>query len=304
MDRLAAIEAFVRVGESGSFSEAARRLRTSKSAVSRQVSALEADLGARLIHRTTRSLTLTEAGRDYFERASRVLADLADADASITQLQASPRGKLRINAPMSFGYLHLAPAIPDFLARCPEVEIDMVMNDRFVDLVEEGFDVAVRIGALTDSSLVARRLAPVRRAVCASPAYLAAHGAPATPDDLTRHACLCYSNVSLAHEWRFVDARGRPWPVEIKGPLTTNNGDAIRAAALGGIGLAYLPTFIAGADVQADTLATVLEAFVPQDMTLNAVYPHARHLSPKVRAFVDFLAARFGPRPYWDAPEG
>lgn len=303
MDRLAAIEAFVRVGESGSFSEAARRLRTSKSAVSRQVSALEAELGARLLHRTTRSLTLTEAGRDYLERASRVLADLAEANQSVTKLQAAPRGKLRVNAPMSFGFLHLAPAIPDFLARCPEVEIDMVMNDRFVDLVDEGFDVAVRIGHLADSSLVARRLAPIRRAVCASPAYLKARGAPGSPDQLKEHACLCYSNVSLTHEWRFIDVHGRPWPVDVKGPLTANNGDAIRAAALGGIGLAYLPSFIVGEDLKAGTLETVLDPFVPQDMTLNAVYPHARHLSPKVRAFVDFLAARFGPRPYWDIAE-
>jgi len=304
MDRLAAIEAFVRVGESGSFSEAARRLRTSKSAVSRQVSALEAALGARLLHRTTRSLTLTEVGRGYFERAARVLADLAEADQSVTQLQAAPRGKLRVNAPMSFGFLHLAPAIPDFLAQFAEVEIDMVMNDRYVDLVDEGFDVAVRIGNLVDSSLVARRLAPIRRVVCASPAYLAARGRPASPDELRTHSCLAYSLVSLTHEWRFVDDKGRPWPVEIKGRLTVNNGDALRAAALGGVGLTYLPSFLVGADVRAGALVTVLDAFVPQDMTVNAVYPHARHLSPKVRAFVDFLAARFGPQPYWDVEPG
>lgn len=303
MDRLAAIEAFVRVAESGSFSEAARRLRASKSAVSRQVSALETELGARLFHRTTRSLTLTEAGRGYFERAARILADLEEANQSVSQLQAAPRGRLRVNAPMSFGFLHLAPAIPDFLFRFPEVEIDLVMNDRFVDLVDEGFDVAVRIGTLADSSLVARRLAPIRRAVCASPAYLEARGKPVSPDDLTTHECLCYSNVTLAHEWRFVAADGRPWPIAVKGRLTANNGDAIRAAALRGLGLAYMPTFIVGGDLQAGTLVTVLDQFVPQDMTLNAVYPHARHLSPKVRAFVDFLGARFGPRPYWDLVE-
>jgi DNA-binding transcriptional LysR family regulator len=302
MDRFAAVEAFVRVGETGSFSEAARRLNTSKSAVSRHVSTLEAELGARLLHRTTRSLTLTEAGRDYLQRASRVLADLAEANQAVTQLEAAPRGTLRVNAPLSFGFLHLAPAIPDFLARFPEVEVDITMNDRLVDLVDEGFDVAVRIGALADSSLIARRLAPVRRVVCGSPDYLAAHGAPTSPDDLGRHACLRYSLVSRIHEWRFVDALGRPWPVEVKGPLITNNGDANRAAALGGTGLVYLPTFIVGADITAGRLETVLEPFVPQDMTLNAVYPHARHLSPKVRAFVDFLAARFGPAPYWDGP--
>jgi DNA-binding transcriptional LysR family regulator len=303
MDRLAAIETFVKVSETQSFSEAARRLRSSKSVVSRQVAALEGELGARLFHRTTRSLTLTEAGRSYFERASRILAELEEANRSVTQLQSAPRGQLRVNAPMSFGLLHLAPAVPDFLERYSEVEVDMTLNDRFVDLVDEGFDVAVRIGHLEDSSLVARKLAPIRRAVCASPAYLKARGTPVQPNDLKTHDCLCYSNVALSHEWRFVTENGRPWPVEVRGRLSANNGDLLKAAALRGLGLAILPTFIVGSDLQAGTLVTVLDKFVAQDMTLNAVYPHSRHLSPKVRAFVDFLAERFGPRPYWDLVE-
>lgn len=302
MDRLAAIEAFVRVAEFGSFSQAAERLRSSKSVVSRQVSALEAELGARLLHRTTRALTLTEAGRSYFERATRILADLAEANASVGQLQAAPRGRLRVNAPMSFGFLHLAPAIPDFLDRYPDVELELTMNDRFVDLVDEGFDLAVRIGKLDDSSLVARKLAPMRRSVCAAPAYLERRGTPASPDDLKSHECLCYSNVGLAQEWRFVRPDGRPWPVEVHGRLHANNGDALRAAALRGFGLAVLPSFLIGDDVQNGTLIPVLTAFMPQDSAVHAVYPHARHLSPKVRAFVDFLAERFGPDPYWDRP--
>ncbi len=303
MDRLAALEAFVSVAEAQSFSEAARRLRSSKSVVSRQVSALEAELGARLLHRTTRSLTLTEAGRGYFERATRILADLDEANLAVSQLQVAPRGRLRINAPMSFGFLHLAPALPDFLALYPEVSVDVTMNDRFVDLVEEGFDVAVRIGTLDDSSLIARRLAPIRRVVCASPAYFQAHGVPQSPDDLKAHECLCNSNIASAHEWRFMAPDGKPWPVTVKGRLSVNNGDALRVAALKGLGLTNLPTFIVGGDLQAGTLTTVLDEFIPQDMALNAVYPHARHLSPKVRAFVDFLANRFGPRPYWDLVE-
>lgn len=302
MDRLAALQAFVRVAESRSFSEAARRLRTSKSAVSRLVAALETELGARLFHRTTRSLTLTEPGRAYFERVGRVLADLDEADQSVSQSQATPRGRLKVNAPMSFGFLHLAPAIPDFLARYPEVGVDMTMNDRFVDLVDEGFDVAVRIGSLADSSLVARRLAPIRRVVCASRAYLRARGVPLSPDDLAGHDCLGYSNIS-GQNWPLMNAEGAPLSVHVAGRLTTNNGDALRAAALRGAGLAYLPTFIVGGDLQEGTLVTVLERFVPQDMHVNAVYPHARHLSPKVRSFVDFLAERFGPRPYWDLIE-
>ena len=300
MDRLAAIEAFVRVAESGSFSQAAERLRSSKSVVSRQISALEAELGARLLHRTTRALTLTEAGRSYFERATRVLADLAEANASVGQLQAAPRGRLRVNAPMSFGFLHLAPAVPDFLNRYPDVALELTMNDRFVDLVEEGFDVAVRIGKLDDSSLVARKLAPMRRAVCAAPAYLEKRGVPASPDDLKAHECLCYSNLGLSQEWRFVRPDGAPWPVDVHGRLHANNGDALRAAALRGFGLAVLPSFLVGRDFQSGALVSVLERFMPQDSAAYAVYPHARHLSPKVRAFVDFLAERFGPDPYWD----
>jgi DNA-binding transcriptional LysR family regulator len=303
MDRLAAIEAFVRVAECGSFSKAAERLHSSKSVVSRQVGALEAELGARLLHRTTRALTLTEAGRSYFAQAARILADLAEANASVGQLQAAPRGRLHVSAPMSFGFLHLAPAVPDFLDRYPDVEIELAMNDRYVDLVDEGFDMAVRIGKLEDSSLVARKLAPARRTVCAAPAYLQARGVPGSPDDLKAHECLCYSNVGPSQEWRFVRPDGRPWPVEVRGRLHANNGDALRAAALRGFGLAVLPSFLVGRDFQSGALVSVLEAFMPQDSAVYAVYPHARHLSPKVRAFVDFLAERFAPDPYWDRAE-
>jgi DNA-binding transcriptional LysR family regulator len=303
MDQLAAIEAFVRVAESGSFSKAAERLKSSKSAVSRQVSALEAELGARLLHRTTRALTLTEAGRSYFDQASRILAELAEANASVGELQAAPRGRLRVSAPMSFGILHLAPAIPEFLERYPDVELDLIMNDRFVELVDEGFDMAIRIGKLGDSSLVARKLAPDRRTVCAAPAYLEKRGIPASPDDLKAHECLCYSNVGMAQEWRFVRPDGRPWPVEVRGRLHANNGDALRAAALRGFGLAVLPRFLVGRDFHSGALVSLLDEFLPRDAAVHAVYPHARHLSPKVRAFVDFLAERFGPVPDWDRAE-
>ena len=300
MDRFAALRAFTRVAETRSFSEAARKLGVSKSAVSRLVSALEADLGARLFHRTTRALTLTEAGAGYFERVGRALADLEDADLAVGQLQAAPRGRLRVSAPMSFGFLHLAAAIPDFLALYPEVVVDCAMSDRFVDLVEEGFDIAVRIGALEDSSLIARRLAPVRRVVCASPDYIARRGRPETPSDLEKLDGLTNSNFDAFQEWRFVSQEGKPWPIEMRGRFGANNGDALRVAALRGLGFAYLPTFIVGADLRSGALVSVLEDFIEQDMFLSAVYPHARHLSPKVRALVDFLARRFGPRPYWD----
>lgn len=301
MDRLATLESFVRVAELGSFSEAARRLRSSKSVVSRQVAALEAELGVRLLHRTTRALTLTEAGQGYFARMSRILADLAEANQSVTQLQAAPRGRLRVNAPMSFGVLHLAPALPDFLARFPEVDIDLAMTDRFVDLIEDGFDVGVRIAKLADSSMIARKLAPIRMAVCASPSYLARCGVPATPADLAQHECLGYG--AAGGEWRFAKPDGAPWPVAVRGRLGVDNGDALRSAALHGVGLVMLPTFIVGADMQTGALVSVLAEYVPQERALYAVYPHARHLSPKVRVFVDFLVARLGPRPYWDLVE-
>jgi DNA-binding transcriptional LysR family regulator len=303
VDRLGNMEAFARVAETGSFSEAARRLGTSKSLVSRQLAALEAELGVRLLHRTTRSLTLSEEGRSYHAEVVRILAEIQDANLSVSRMQASPRGRLRVNAPMSFSFLHLAPAIPDFLRRYPDVDLDMTLNDRYVDLIEEGFDLAVRIGVLADSTLVARKLAPMRPMICASPAYLKERGVPNTPNDLRNHLCLCNSTNALVDEWRLADGNGRPLIVQIRGRLRANNGDTLRVAALQGMGLVYLPSFYVGGDLQAGTLVSVLSHFMSQDAGIYAVYPHSRHLLPKVRAFVDFLAERFGPRPYWDLVE-
>ena len=300
MDRMTALEAFVKVSETKSFTEAAARLGQSKSAISRHISALEAELGSRLFHRSTRTLALTEAGQSYYERVARILADMEEANRAVSQLQSAPRGRLRVNAPMSFGFLHLAQALPAFLDRYREVTIDLVMNDRFVDLVDEGFDVAVRIGGMADSSLIAKRLGPIRLAVCASPDYLKRRGVPQTPDDLRQHDCLRSTTMQTAHEWTFRREDGSLWPVEVKGPMTANNGDALRVAALKGMGLTLLPTFIVGADLQAGDLVSVLEPYVEQRLSVHAVYPTARHLSPKVRAFVDFLSDWFGSRPYWD----
>ncbi len=300
MDQFAALKSFVAVAEAQSFSEAARRLRLAKSAVSRQVGDLESELGARLFNRTTRSLSLTEAGHAYFARTARILADLEDANRAVGDLRAAPRGRLRVSAAMSFGFLHLMPALSDFLVRHPNVSVDLTLNDQFVDLVDEGFDVAIRISTLSGSSLIARRLAPARRAICASPKYLSAHGVPESPDDLKSHACLFYSNLASARDWRFMTPDGAPWQVSVHGPLSANNGDALRVAALCGLGLANLPTFIIGADLRSGALSTVLDAFVAQDLSINAVYPNSRHLSPTVQAFVDFLVDRFGPEPCWD----
>ena len=302
MNRLAALEAFVRVAETQSFSEAARRLRVGKSAVSREVASLEAELGVRLINRTTRSLSLTDAGRSYFERAQRILADLDEADRAVTEHGSSPRGKLKVSAPVSFGFLHLAPALADFLALYPDVNLEISFNDRFVDLVIEGFDVALRIGVLEDSRLIARRLAPARIVVAGSPKYLAERGVPLTPDDLARHECLSNLNIRTGREWRFQRLDGSPWPTPVNARISMDNGDALRVCAVNGLGLVMLPSFIVGAQLQSGALVSILESFAPQFSSINAVYPHARHLSSAVRAFVDFLATRYGPKPYWDAP--
>jgi len=294
MDRLAALESFARVAETGSFSAAARALNLSKSLISRQVSALEAELGARLISRTTRSLTLTEAGRGYYEQVARILAQMEEADLSVSQLQATPRGKLRVNAPMSFSLLRLAPALPDFLALYPEIDVDLVMNDRRVDLMEEGFDLAIRIGRLTDSSLVARKLSPMQRLIVASPAYLADRGTPQVPADLRRHDCLCYSNADTIDEWRFCEPDGRPVTIEVKGRVRANNGDLLRIAALRGLGFVDLPNFLVAGDIESGALVPVLQDYIKQDGGVYAVYPHARYLPPKIRVFIDFLAERWG----------
>ena len=300
MDNLTGMAIFARVVEARSFTAAAAALDLSKSAVSKQVARLEDRLGARLLNRTTRRLSLTEVGAAFYERCARILVEVEDAELAVGRLQDAPRGTLRINAPMSFGQLHLAPAVADFLNGHPGLAIDLTLNDRIVDLVEEGYDVAIRISRLADSSLIARRLVPSRRVVCGSPAYFERHGVPRHPADLRRHNCLLYSYLPSAEEWQFVGPDG-PAAVRVSGTLRANNGDALEAAMLTGLGVALQPTFIAGRDLQAGRLVAVMPDYVDESASVYAVYPHIRHLSAKVRAFIDFLAARFCPAPPWDA---
>lgn len=299
MDRLNAIEAFVCVVERGGFAAAATSLRKSRAMVSKHVRDLEERFGARLLHRTTRRVSLTEAGRIYYERCVQVLADLAEADDAVNAQQSSPRGTLRLNAPMSFGTMHLAAAVADFSALHPDVSVDMALNDRIVDLVQEGYDVAVRIGRLADSMLIARRLAPCRMAVCAAPSYLARCGEPRTPAELGGHNCLGYTYMSTWDEWRFEGPNGAQ-SVRVSGNLNSNNGEALAAAARRGLGIIVQPTFIIGEDLKAGRLVRLLADYQPFEPAISAVYPHARHLSAKVRSFVDFLTGRFGDRPHWD----
>lgn len=293
---------FVHVVDAGSFSGAARRLGVAKSVVSRRVSVLEARLEGSLFNRTTRRFSLTEVGQAYYDRARRILEDVAEAEDAARSLQGELVGRLRLAAPMSFAHQHLSPAIAAFLAEHPRLEIELDLNDRHVDLVNEGFDLAVRIGVLQDSSMIARLLAPCHRVVCASPAYLAAHGEPQTPDDLESvdHRCLVYSNRPVAEQWRF--RTGDTWQLARVATqrLICNNGQALRDAAIEGLGLAVLPTFIASDPIVRGVLKTVLSHHQLAEPSIYAVWPPGRQLSAKARALVEALRHRFGPSPYWD----
>ncbi len=298
MDRLHSMKIFARVADAGSFSAAARDLGLSKAAVSKHVRSLEDRLGVRLLNRTTRRLSLTEEGRTYHDWCNRIGSDVEEAELSVRRLQSEPRGTLRLNAPMSFGILHLGAVLPDFLDRYPDLTVDLSLNDRYVDLVDEGYDVAVRIGELTDSSLIARKFATTRRVLCAAPAYLARRGTPKSPRDLAGHNCLSYSYMRLRPgEWQLAGPDGSA-PVRVAGNLSANNGDVIRAALVAGTGIAWQPSFIVGDDIRAGRLRPVMPDYW-DEIGIYAVYPQTRHLSAKVRAFVDFLVGRFEATP-WD----
>jgi DNA-binding transcriptional LysR family regulator len=290
---------FARVVEAQSFTAAAAQLGMSRSAVSKTIAALEDRLGARLLNRTTRRLALTEVGQAFYERSARIVAEAEDAELAVSSLQEVPRGTLRINAPVSFGALHLAPALADFLQRYPELRVDIALTDRIVDLIDEGYDLAVRIGPMPDSSLIARRLADNQPVICAAPAYWRRRGRPREPRELAQHDCLTYAYHHNPNEWPFAGPAG-PFTVRIAGPLRSNNGDLSRAAALAGLGVVVLPCFLCGDDLAAGRLEPVLSDWMPPPTGIHAVYPHGRHLSAKVRAFVDFLVERFAPLPAWE----
>jgi DNA-binding transcriptional LysR family regulator len=300
MDNLTDIAVFVRVVQRSSFTMAANDLALSRAAVSKYVSRLEERLGARLLHRTTRRLSLTEAGAALFEASRGALERIEEAEATIARFQSEPRGRLRVSAPMSFGILHLGPALAEFSRRHPLVTLDLAFDDRFVNLVEEGFDVAIRIGKLADSSLVARKLAGTRLIVCASPHYLAEHGEPEVPEDLAGHNCLLYSYLATANVWRFTAPDGREIPVAVSGSLRANNGIVEAEAAVAGLGVLMTPTFYVGPLIREKKLKQVLERYRGPEIGIHAVYAQREHVAPKVRAFVDFLAQRFGRKPDWD----
>jgi DNA-binding transcriptional LysR family regulator len=293
------VAVFVAVVDAGSFTRAAERLKVSRPAVSKQVSRLEESLGVRLLQRTTRRLSLTEAGRIFHAGASRGLEDLAEARAEVSRLQEQPRGVLRINVPMSFGILHIAPLLPEFMREYPELSVEMDLNDRKLDVIEEGFDASVRISDLPDSTLVARRLAPCRHAIVAAPAYLERRGVPEKPMDLQGHEVLSYSLQQSARQWHFLDPDGQPEQVTVSGRLQVNNSLALREALLAGVGLARTPTFLVGEDLREGRLIAVLRDYRSLEVSIYLVYPQRRHLSPKVRAFADFLVSKIKDPPYW-----
>jgi DNA-binding transcriptional LysR family regulator len=287
--------AFVRVVETGAFARAAERMGIAKSILSRRVARLEEQLGARLLTRSAHGAQPTEVGQAYFERASNVLAELEAAQEVVAEAVTQVAGPLRMSAPISFGVLHLAPALAEFAALHPKVELDISFEDKRVDLIAGGFDLAVRIGMLQDSALIARRIAPVRKVPVASPAYLERRGRPQHPRDLAEHDLMVYGN----EQWRF--RVGNRWEqVRLQPRLRADNGEMLRAAAVAGLGICILPSFIAASEIQSGGIEVLLKDFPMEESGLHVVMPPGRAMTARVRALVDFLVARFGPEPDWD----
>ncbi|WP_316196823.1 LysR family transcriptional regulator [Bradyrhizobium sp. SZCCHNS3053] len=293
MDKLSSLRAFVKVVESGSFAEAGRQLRLSRSAISKYIGELEQSLGVQLIVRTTRHASPTETGQLYFERAVSILAELDAADQAVSQSQAAPRGLLRVNAPMSFGTMRLGPVVADFMARYPELQLQIVLSDDLLDPVQDGFDVTLRIAELESSSLVARRIMSVERVICAAPAYLARHGTPGSPEELRRHTSLTYGFLLTGNQWKLTGRDGDHW-VQPAWSLCVNNAEVLRDVAIKGQGIALIPRFIAADALESGALTAILADYAAPPLALYAIYPPTRHLSVKVRLFIDFLVERFG----------
>lgn len=300
MDTLDSIRSFTKVVEFGGFAAAGRAMGLSRSVVNKHVIKLEDELGAQLLRRSTRQVTVTDTGIAFYTRCVQILADLEEAIGAVRELQDEPSGSLRINAPMSLGTMHLSSVVAEFMSRYPKLRVELVLNDRFVDPLEEGFDLTIRVGEPSyATSLVSLEIAPSQRVVCASPEYLKRAGVPAHPTDLRRHHCLHYGYQESGSSWRLVGAE-QAHTVPIDCVMWSNNGETLKDAAVAGLGLAMLPTFIVGDALQSGQLRTVLTDYPPAPGSLLALYPRHRHLSAKVRLFVELLKERLGGRPYWD----
>jgi DNA-binding transcriptional LysR family regulator len=289
MDRLTSLTAFVRVVDSGGFSAAGRRLNMSTTMVSNHVHALEERLGARLLHRTTRKVSLTEVGRAYYDRATQILADIEQADDIAGALQSTPRGTLRIYTATHI-VPFVAPVVTEFLKSYPDVKIDLNMGERVIDIIDEGFDVAIRLTPPPDSSLIVRSLATWRHVLCCSPFYLEKHGRLQQLSELSEHNCVRHLLYPFGDEWHFVDRKGMPALVRVSGNLVSNSGETLRRAALDGIGVSLAPGFMIHDDLEEGRLVRLLPEYRPVELSMNAVYPHRHHLSAKVRTFIDMLA--------------
>lgn len=295
MDRLYQMRLYTRVVETGSFSAVARELGTIQPTISKQLSALEDHLGVRLLNRTTRQLSTTEAGRKYFERCKRILEEISDLEGSLSDLQTRPTGLLRVHAAVAFGQLYMLPLMFRFRRLYPGLAVDLMLSDRYVDLIQEGVDVAIRFGELRDSQLVARRVGGSTRVCVASPAYLRARGTPKSPGELFSHNCITY-NYLFSNEWEFEGGQG-PTTVRVGGDFRANSALTIRAAALEGIGIAHMPTMFVQEDIEKGRLVQVLADYGPPAVDVHAIYPSARFLSTKVRTFLDFVAEEFSTIP-------
>jgi DNA-binding transcriptional LysR family regulator len=289
MDRLTSLTAFVRVVDNGGFSAAGRKLNMSTTMVSNHIQALEERLGARLLHRTTRKVSLTEVGRAYYDRATQILSDLEQADDIAGALQSTPRGTLRIYTATHIVPI-VAPVVAEFLSSYPDVKVDLNMGERTIDLIDEGFDVAIRLTPPPDSSLIVRSLATWRHVLCCSPAYLEKHGPLRQLSELANYNCVRHVLYPYGDEWRFVDRKGTPASVRISGNLVSNSGDMLRTAALQGVGILLGPGFLVADDLDSGRLVRLLSEYRPVEHSMNAVYPHRHHLSAKVRTFIDLLA--------------
>jgi LysR family transcriptional regulator, regulator for bpeEF and oprC len=291
MDRLYQMRLYVRIVETGSFSAVARELGTIQPTVSKQLTALEEHLGVRLLNRTTRQLSPTEPGRKYYDRCRQILDEISDLEGSLTEMQNRPTGLLRIHAPVAFGQIYMLPSVFRFRRLYPGLALDLMMSDRYVDLVQEGVDLAIKFGELADSQVVARRIGGIARVCVASPAYLRARGIPKSPADLSAHNCITYHYL-FSNEWQFEGPNG-PESIRVTGDFRANSAFTLRAAALEGIGIANLPVVFVQEDLDAGKLVRVLEAFGPPPMDIHAVYPSARFLSSKVKVFLEFIRAEF-----------
>jgi DNA-binding transcriptional LysR family regulator len=286
---------FARVVEAGSFAAAAKSLGQTRAAVSKQIASLEERIGAQLLQRTTRSMHLTEIGKEFYTRCARIAEEAAEAELAVASLQGAPRGELRIAAPVTFGCRYLAPLVPEFLDSHPEISLELSLSDAEPDLSDEHFDAAVRIAPRAESGQVAKLLAPSPHVLCAAPGYWAQRGVPGSPDELRGHECLLYSSLSTPRIWRFKNGK----TVRVSGRLAVNHGESLRDAAIAGLGVAYMPEFLVGGDLASGRLVSALGEWSQSKMKVYALHPKSRNLAPKVRVFVDFLATRFQPTPPW-----